>query len=49
MRLAHIILIGLMITRRDNPLWYCVAILLYAGVVGFLLFKLPPLIAATGH
>ena len=37
------------ITRQDNPLWYWFIILLYAYLIGFLLLKLPPMIAATGN
>jgi hypothetical protein len=37
------------VTRQGNPLWYWLIVLLYAYVIGVLLLKLPPMIAATGN
>jgi hypothetical protein len=36
------------VTRQGNPLSYWFIVLLYASVIGVLLLKLPPMIAATG-
>jgi hypothetical protein len=37
------------VTRQGNPLSYWFIVLLYASVIGVLLLKLPPMIAATGN